>query len=65
MAAKKSIGPTQATNIVAATILAAKPVVHFFERSKVINTKTRLAIFHAAKISALIAGLKGIPILEI
>ena len=62
MTAKKSIGPAQATNMVAATILAAKPVVHFFERSRVINTRTQLAIFHAAKISALITGIKGIPI---
>src|SRR3990172_7572825 len=64
MTANEPVRPTQAVNIVAATVVTTEPIVHFFERSRVINAGTRLGVFHAGKISAVFTGVKGIPILK-
>jgi len=62
MTANEPVRPTQAANIVAATVVTTEPIVHFFKRSRVINAGTRLGVFHAGKISAVFTGVKGIPI---
>ena len=60
--ANESVRPAQPPDVVTATRLDPKPVVHFMECARVINAGDRSCIFHGATVSMIFTWVKGIPI---
>src|SRR5271166_5165781 len=60
--AQEPVGPTQAADVLPASSVATKPLIHLLERPRIIDSRNGVALsLHRIFIPPKLAGVKGIP----